>query len=855
MVADLVLSAEFDDRTQAFFDQLQRNFGQAGQTSQQTTTGMGHDSQKVGASMGAIAGAVGAVTAKLIEMGLQAAQALPRLIMESTQLAAQSEAMGKALGVVAGNAGYTADEINALKDEMIALSIDESTAVETLLRLVGAQTDAKKAIELSNVALDAATILNKSEEEALSRLTYAIITKNVMILKDMQLMVTTEAAYANYAKSVGKVASALTPAEQNQAIFDEVLRQGVKIQGARNAAMETAAKRAVTLEAAVKGLKLSFGNIFLPSYSEILKTLIESAADLQKWFKENKKTTDDWARTLLAATKVTVQFINMIMALLDSLGKLSDIPKVLLGLFVGMDEATKRWENFGETVQQTIVVLGYGFAALTEYVKQLSNDLVPFIKAMSLLTMGIATKDLSLMTRGIADLDYAVKDLGPSMDDARNKATKAAIAFTANLLKSMEKVGQKSDPTQKGMEKVAEGADALAEAVEDATERIKKLNKEFMEEFAQVAKQRMRQDIDEAISEARQREDIERRHQESLSDIRKSAQESQNDLAQNQAEAQIDLSERYNEERLDAELDFQRRMQDIQSDFAYQAGELARKNDAVGLAQLIRDTNRRVEEEKIAQDRGREDRETGYERERQALVDQQQQEREQLTIDLEERLRQAEEARLQDIENLNRSLERQREDQARHRGWEDEDAQASRDKRLAELGQYFATIEGLTSEHLSALLAEHGTALGSLDALYEAFAQRQVARAEAMSAPATTRSAKGGQFIPTSDTWTGQNQELQDWFGGGGGSTSSQWMANGGFGVATSPQTIGVGDRGPEAFAAMPLGNGGSTVNHRLSGGAKFDFSGLTRQGEQEIGPQVYKIFTQLFESSLGARR
>jgi hypothetical protein len=54
-----------------------------------------------------------------------------------------------------------------------------------------------------------------------------------------------------------------------------------------------------------------------------------------------------------------------------------------------------------------------------------------------------------------------------------------------------------------------------------------------------------------------------------------------------------------------------------------------------------------------------------------------------------------------------------------------------------------------------------------------------------------------------------------------------------------------IGENGPEAFAAMPMSQ---TVNHRLSGRAGIDVSGLSRQGGDAVEKAVIPMLLDLLQ-------
>lgn len=895
---DLLLSAAFDDQTEEFFARLQQNLNALPQQADTALGGMGRQAGDAAAQIGLIAGAVGGITSKLIEMGMQAAQSIPALIAESTKLAAASQSNSIALGVVAQNAGYSAAQVQEYKDQLVQMGIAESTATQYLLKLAGAQIDLADATKLANTALDLATIANTSEEEALMRATHAIVTKNTMMLGDMQIMFRADEAYAAYAQSLGKSVTELTAVEEKQAFFNATLEQGEKLAGARTATLGTAAKQSQLLGEQVENNKRAFGELFLPAYTEWLKAMAEGMAELGQWFANNSGLVKDVGQSLgmlvkwlidggratleflgkftaigsivsnvnsyleqfdtgmrvvwvakeileevyngfaaviapiIAAGKAVADFamqINPVFALLKALPDLVTGAGVgLAGLFIGQEEAAARFENFGEIVKQTLVVIGAKLAESVVLFQGLGQALGQVISGAWQAITG--QSDAAQAT-----FNAIPQQLAATLDQA-------AAASTAKAKEMMEAMKMMPAAVADSTNQAAKEVEAVVPNLEEAAQKIADLNQKMAEEMARVAKQRMRQDIDAAIAESRQREDLERNHQKRLDQIARDTEKRREKFEQGQAKARLKLDQDMAQRRVDAEIQYQRRLEDIREDFVYQADELARKNDAVGLTRLIRENERRLVEEEQARERQAADRQLDYSRRAEELRASQEEERAEFEADLQERLQQAEEQRAQDIENLNRSLERQREDKARHRAWEDEDRAEANAKSLAEMGDHFGQVEGLTSAHLQTLVDENGQAITQIEQMWAAYYARSQQR-EAIRYQNRFNPRTGGDV-----TYSDQNQDLQSWFGQGGGSTG--WgFAQGGMGIVTRPTSMTVGERGPEAFAALPMSG---TVRHVLSGNASLDVNGLSNESRDRIEPLLYDILTAMFLKAAG---
>jgi hypothetical protein len=195
-----------------------------------------------------------------------------------------------------------------------------------------------------------------------------------------------------------------------------------------------------------------------------------------------------------------------------------------------------------------------------------------------------------------------------------------------------------------------------------------------------------------AIRESWAREDLERRHQRRIQSIMEQS-----------ASTKQQSARRYAKSRIEIERDYQRRIRDLQRDFEYQASELARSRDAVGLLKLMRGHDKALKDAELS----RKDR----------LVDAKRAFQEEMSLmneRIQEQLRKAEEAHRLQLEDFERMKARERQIQALHDKWAEEDRQEAYARQLAELIIQMGNIEGITHEGLLELLDLWQTYFGDL---------------------------------------------------------------------------------------------------------------------------------------------
>jgi len=272
------------------------------------------------------------------------------------------------------------------------------------------------------------------------------------------------------------------------------------------------------------------------------------------------------------------------------------------------------------------------------------------------------------------------------------------------------------------------------------------LKEELELEAAKRAVEEYRKAVEDALRLSHRVEDLERRHLERLQkaygNYVKSKKRLLADLAEREEalvkkriEGEFDAALARTRKLIDIETDFQRVLQDLKSAFDFDAGELARRRDAIGLRRLVRRHQRDLSEAKKDRDRNRTDTDKDYTRRLADLTLQIRREQEKLAADRKKRLRdleesyreqlaKAEEARQRDYANLERSLARQKEIEDLHRRWAEADRQAALRKELTEMLQHFDSLESMNVATLRILLQEWEEYFGDLEWLVDEYMTR-----------------------------------------------------------------------------------------------------------------------------------
>lgn len=863
--SDLLFSAAFDDQTQKFFDAFNQNVRQMQTNMQGGMNEIQSGAQQSGFAMAALAGAVGGVTASLVQMAIQAARAIPQLVVEVTKLAAQAEVTETAMITIAEASGISREKILGVRDAMVAMTFSQNSANDSLIRLVGAQVDLTTATELANAALNVSTVIGQSEERTLARMTQAMFTGNQIVLRSLQLQNAATIARRDMTRAAEEQGVAISELNRVQFFANAIIKDAAKFEGAYASASALAGIEAEELGEKVTDLKRAFGQLTQDAYLSWLQFLVERVQAAQRWFRENEDTVEAWAATIGEAVDAALLLVDAFAEIGGTAGKtaidtLFEMGKALALFVQDAEEVDASAEMFGTTVKRVMVFI---IASLQGGIVAFREFFTTIIEGAGLSARYLAELPRALMEgRGFKASDELLQEAEKvaerwaGISDEIYKVTDETII---RLSESWGLIPKAADDAGDSTEKVTDKTEEFNEALKEVAKSVKAINAAFEEEIEAMGIKRMREDIDRAISEARQREDIARNHRENLDRIFKNAEarrqklieqglEDERELLREQADERMELERDHADELVDIEINYQRRLQDIRRDFEYDQAELARRNDAVGLLRLMRQTKKRLEEEKIARDRrvtdaGTEygkrlsDLQTAQAREREEIRKEQAERMEEYEVWLQAQLSAAEEQRQKNLDNLQRSLDRQREDVERHRRWQDEDLVRRHKKELQTLGQHFASIEGITIEHIERVLRLNGQAIQGLDEMWSAYYKKRVADAVRAVPPPVDYGKNLGWGIPRDVSR---------------GLEGSEWgFQRGGFMVAQRPTQVKVGEGGAEALMALPLSG---IVQHRLSGSASIDVNGVSSDMEAQLKPMICGVIKQLVQDSMGAQ-
>jgi hypothetical protein len=708
---DLIYSAEIEDNTGQYFDNFESRVDEHESRVGNAFSKIESGGAKAAAVMGIIGGAVGGLTLKLLDMAAAGAQAFVGYTKEAALFAARVETLGVAMEIAGAHAGYSKDEMGEFEEGVKGMGITTSKARIALQQMAQAELDLAKAADLARAAQDAAVVAGINSSEAFNRILYSITSLQPEILRTMNLTVNMQSEMERYARSIGKTVSQLSTADKQQAMLNATLRASEKIAGTYEATMDTVGKKLTSLPRYFEEIQLAIGQAFQPALLVGVDYLTQKLKDLTVWLEENEQQLaefadelGDFAEWLTKTADAILRFSS------DTIQWLADIDLMIGKLTYGVEtraEVIAHQQRDLETLRKQLIDFG-------AWVSRAAAHVVEFVRlaidAYKPLGMAISGNLFAAME----EYDRVLAQHAVNMQEIQNQYERTKQSL-GDWLSVTDEAEESTKDLGDSFDKAASDALALQNALDVAGGRLEDFARNMEEQAADLAIKMARRATEAAIRESWAREDLERRHQMRIRQIMEQAAESKRDVAR-----------RYAQSRIDIERDYQRRIRDLQRDFEFEAGELARSRDAVGLLRLMRSHNKALEDAEVGRKDSLEDAKRAFQEEVRLMNER-----------IQEQLRRAEEAHRLQLEDFERMKARERQIQALHDKWAEEDRQAQYAKQLAELMIQMQNIEGITHDGLMGLLDLWSNYFGSLTKAATAYMKQlnKVIR-------------PGGQYVP-----------------------------------------------------------------------------------------------------------
>jgi hypothetical protein len=670
---ELVFQARVEDFTKKFFEEFDNNVQKVAQKTEQGFSTVNSTVESLGPTMAIVGGVVAGLTEKLVSYAAQLADQFIQFMQESEKVAERVEALGESLRIVGENTGTSMLALHNYEEGMKEVGLTAGESRQALLKMMQAELDLKDSSKIAQVALDASATGGISTLSAEERIIQSITYQSPRMLRSVGLVVDFQQAFKAAQLELGR---SLTDTEKKQISMNLVLEAGEKIQGAYAASLNTAAGMEREKATNVEKLQEAMGKLATPALYETLKATNEVLVELLKYISEHKDDMSAMADDFASMTKSTMSIVGSFLKLVETLEKLAgplgsagNAVKILRTELGQSAEPIDIFRDAMDAVSHSLALASGGFAATAQF----AENLITILEALGKYKLGlISAEDFN-----------RIKAALPSIKKAGDEAFLAVSGPLIDQKTNLDNVTEATDNAAEAAKNLAEvQANDLAVAVKEANAQLQKLKETQERAAAERAIKAQRDEIEEELKLQWDREDQERASAERVQQILKNADDQRAELAQQAAD-----------NRYQIEVDYRKRLAELLENYNYEASELARKRDAVGMLALARQYKRDLEKEKKAQEERRQAAQEAYQK---SVAE--------LEKSVQKQLDAAEEARNKELESYQRNLDRQKELKALHDQWEEEDRQRKLDQTLEDMVKGFGSIEGMTAEGLQTLV-------------------------------------------------------------------------------------------------------------------------------------------------------
>jgi len=298
-------------------------------------------------------------------LALLGLNSLKSLVKESTMLAARFDALGRTMGVLTANMGYSRDGVARFEAGLRGLGISAVGARQSVINMAKANIDLAQSSKLAKAAQDLAAASGANAVEVLEQLTQGIHFGNARTLRSIGLNVQFKDALDDVAAAGGRSVKQLSEKEKVQARINEILKDAARFEGAHEAALSSTSKQLAGMSRRIEDFKLQLGEVFQPAFAEAVRLLTDNVkamgaalstasanGDILLWGRKFRTTVE----SIIGVVKGSIEFIvkhkNAIIALLGAyagykvMGKtevalraiwqlLKSIPAVAAGVIAG----------------------------------------------------------------------------------------------------------------------------------------------------------------------------------------------------------------------------------------------------------------------------------------------------------------------------------------------------------------------------------------------------------------------------------------------------------------------------------------------------------------------------------------
>jgi hypothetical protein len=392
---------------------------------------MGTTATKIGVSMLAMGASITA------GLGLMTKSAVT---VDSTRIAFENLAKS--------NQQSSADILDALKKASSG-TIEANSLMLSANRAMtlGVAKNIEQFTSLMEIARDRARSMGLSTAQAFDNIVTGIGRGSPLILDNLGIIVNVTEANEKYAKSINKTAAQLTEAEKQQALLNEVLKQGQSGIDKTAQATMTASETMQALKASTSDLFVSIGSVLLPVLQTGAKLISDVVSGITKWTAANPILT----KILVGVTAATGLLLTVVGGLILALPTLISLQASAGAVMTGaaIKTAAQTASLIAQAAAHTVVAVALRISTAAQWAFNAAITANPLTLAIVAIMGVVSALSVFAIAAGKSkkstdDLSKSVKEYEPPVDTAiaKTEAWKNAL-IELNKIQGKTEIAEK----------------------------------------------------------------------------------------------------------------------------------------------------------------------------------------------------------------------------------------------------------------------------------------------------------------------------------------------------------------------------------------------------------------------------
>ena len=285
---------------------------------------------------------------------------------QSFKVASGVAEMNVAMEAVGKSTGKGGKTIKDAAKDIRSMGIEMQASQEIAMLFVKGNIELSKASKVARVAQDLAVLSQSNSTDTARTLTYAIQTGNSMLLKSAGITKYASEAYAMYARELKVTESSLTATQRQMAITNMIIKEGAKVAGVYEAAMQEPGKVLRSFPRLLNDIQLEFGNVYLKGFGPAILAAY--------------KLTDAFSKSIRSGGALNPVLKSMESAFAGLMKPLAEGIKQLTLLFQRIPKVSFNIQDMGKKIQNLVPVLIAGSTALSMFAGGRLLSAIPILK-------------------------------------------------------------------------------------------------------------------------------------------------------------------------------------------------------------------------------------------------------------------------------------------------------------------------------------------------------------------------------------------------------------------------------------------------------------------------------------------